>query len=129
VAGKAQNAPAIEAMQLLGRWTRVAQGHIAFGSGCACGGADFCNLQAKDMEQHVLDYVEDKYRKREDLAVCELLAGTGYRKGEAGSIAEFLRVLATGVRTIPDALQREVIADVSRSVESLDQAMRGGGVV
>ena len=128
-AGKAEGSPAIEAMQLLGRWTRVAQGHIAFGSGCACGGADFCNLQAKDMEQHVLDYVDGKYRKREDFAICELLERSGYRKGEAGSIAEFLRLLATGERGIPDALQREVIADFARSVESLDQAMRGGGVV
>src|SRR4051812_46602821 len=105
---KSTVSPSIEAMQLLGRWTRVAQGHIAFGSGCACAGGDICNLQAQDMEQHVLDYLDSKYRNLGAEGVCGLLASTGYRKGEAGSISEFLRVMATqSDLSIPPAQQVE----------------------
>ena len=124
---KSTVSPSIEAMQLLGRWTRVAQGHIAFGSGCACAGGDICNLQAQDMEQHVLDYLDSKYRNIGAEGVCGLLTSTGYKKGESGSISEFLRVLATqSDLSIPPSQQAEVLADLGRSIDSLDQAMRGG---
>src|SRR3972149_2521325 len=60
-AKQAPMAAPIRAMQLLGRWTRLAQGHIAFGGGCSCCG-EFGNLQVMDMEQHILDYLDTKYR-------------------------------------------------------------------
>jgi hypothetical protein len=127
-ARKGATAPPIEAMQLLGRWTRVAQGHIGFGGGCACSGAEFCNMQAKDMEQHILDYIESKYRAAGAADVCALLADrAGYRRAESGSISELLRALATpSGESIPERRQMEVLADLGRSIESLDEAQRGG---
>ena len=125
---KGGTAPPILAMQLLGRWTRVAQGHIGFGGGCACSGAEFCNLQARDMEQHILDYIHAKYRAAGASDICELLAASaGYKQAESGSIAELLRALATGAgASIPEAQQAEVLADLGRSIESLDEALRNG---
>jgi hypothetical protein len=125
---KGGTAPPIQAMQLLGRWSRVAQGHIGFGGGCACSGAEFCNLQAKDMEQHILDYIDSKYRAAGASRVCALLAErAGYKQSESGSIAELLRAIATEADpSIPEAQQVEVLADLGRSIESLDDALRNG---
>jgi hypothetical protein len=124
---KSVTAAPIQAMQLLGRWTRVAQGHIAYGSSCACC-ADFGNLQAQDMEQHILDYIDAKYRAAGAQRVCDLLAErAGYRHARSGSISELLRSLATQAdKSVPEAQQLEVLADLGRSIESLDEAMRNG---
>jgi hypothetical protein len=122
----ASNAP-IQAMQLLGRWTRVAQGHIAYGGSCSCCTADLGNLQAKDMEQHILDYLDSKYRNAGSPEVCHLLAErAGHVQGKSGSIAELLRALAMqGETSIPEKHQLAILDDLGRSIESLDEAMRG----
>jgi hypothetical protein len=118
----------IRAMQLLGRWTRLAQGHIAFGGGCSCCG-EFGNLQVKDMEQHILDYLDTKYRAAKVEGVSRLLAErAGYRAGESGSIAELLRAMAgPGEQPLAAAQQQDLLSDLERSIDSLDEMMRGGG--
>jgi hypothetical protein len=125
---KTTAAAPVLAMQLLGKWTRVAQGHIAYGSSCNCCSADFGNLQAKDMEQHILDYVDSKYRAAGEAAVSDLLVrSAGYRHGEAGSIAELLRAIATGGgKPVAEQHQVTMLEDIARSIDSLDEAMRSG---
>ena len=127
--GGSKSAPTalpIQAMQLLGRWTRVAQGHISCGMSCSCS-ADFGNLQAKDMEQHILDYLDSKYRTAGTQEVCRLLAErAGYKEGEAGSISELLRAIASQ-KDVPvkEKDQLSMLADLERSIGSLDE-MTGG---
>jgi hypothetical protein len=126
---QAPSAAPIQAMQLLGRWTRLAQGHIAFGGGCNCCG-DFGNLQVKDMEQHILDYLDTKYRAAEVEGVGKLLADrAGYKSGESGSIAELLRAVA-GQADMPLSPEQQLslLADLERSIDSLDETMRGSGI-
>jgi hypothetical protein len=121
------SAAPIQALQLLGRWTRMAQGHIAYGMGCSCC-ADFGNVQVHDMEQHILDYLDSKYRSAGSQAVCRLLAErAGYKASQAGSIAELLRAIATQAdKSIPAQEQLAVLADLGRSIDSLDEIVRGG---
>jgi hypothetical protein len=126
-AREASPAAPVRAMQLLGRWTRMAQGHIAFGGGCSCCG-EFGNVQVKDMEQHILDYLETKYRAAGVEAVPRLLAErAGYRSSESGSIAELLRAIAGAADTGVSSDQLlGLLSDLERSIDSLDQMLRGG---
>lgn len=129
---KASRAPAeapsapIKAMQLLGRWTRLAQGHIAFGMSCSCC-TDLGSVQVQDMEQHVLDYLDGKYRAAGVESVCRLLSErAGHREGQSGSIAELLRALASQADgSIRTEDQLAVLADLERSIDSLDELLRG----
>ena len=118
--------PAILAMQLLGRWTRMAQGHIAFGMGCSCC-TEFGNVQVQDMEQHILDYLDTKYRAQEVEGVSALLtARAGYKPGESGSIAELLRAIAAQSEIpLKPAQQLSLLADLTRSIDSLDEMLQG----
>ena len=117
----------IQAMQLLGRWTRMAQGSIAYGMGCSCC-TGFDNVQVKDMEQHILDYLDSKYRASGSSALCALIAErANYRSGQSGSITELLRAVATQAdKSIPAQDQLALLGDLSRSIDSLDELMRSG---
>lgn len=48
-------------MQLLGKWTRLAQGHVLMGSGCSCG-MPGASLRIEDFEQQILDYLRGKHQ-------------------------------------------------------------------
>jgi len=105
----------------------MAQGQIGYGGGCSCC-AGFDNVQVKDMEQHILDYLNSKYRAEGAQALCTLLAQrAGYRQAESGSITELLRAIATQAdRSIPAEQQLSMLADLGRSIDSLDEMMRSG---
>jgi len=45
--------PRVKALQLLGRWTRLAQGHLPLGAGCSCG-APAVSVRLTDLERDVL---------------------------------------------------------------------------
>jgi hypothetical protein len=94
---------------------------------CACAGGDFGNVQVKDMEQHILDYLDTKYRAAGSEAVCRLLAErAGYRAGESGSIAELLKAMAAQAEaSVPQQDQLSMLADLGRSLDSLDEMTRG----
>ena len=126
---EAPPSPAIKAMTLLGRWSRMAQGHIAFGGGCNCCG-EFGNLQVADMEQHILDYLDTKYRTAKVTGVGELLAQrAGYRNGASGSIPDLLKALSTpGELPLTTDQQTSLLADLERSIDSLDEMLRGTGI-
>ena len=128
-AKEAPPAPQIKAMTLLGRWGRMAQGHIAFGGGCNCCG-EFGNLQVADMEQHILDYLDTKYRAAKVEGVTTLLAQhAGYRSGASGSIPDLLKAIAgQGALPVGAEQQASLLADLERSIDSLDEMLRGTGI-
>jgi hypothetical protein len=121
--------PPVKAMGLLGRWARMAQGHIAFGGGCNCCG-EFGNLQVADMEQHILDYLDTKYRASKVEGVARLLEqSAGYKSGASGSIPDLLKAIASqGALPLDAEQQHTLLADLERSIDSLDEMLRGTGV-
>jgi hypothetical protein len=124
--GKPADAPtpeiAVHALFLLGRWTRLAQGHLALASGCSCG-VGFGAVRVQDFEQDILDYLHAKHgaESRVDALLRER---GGYRRGEAGSIAELLRAFAKD-GAIREDIQAALLADIERSIESFGELHRG----
>jgi hypothetical protein len=95
---------AIEAARLLGKWTKLAQGHVMFGAGCSCGIG--VGLGLADFEPQILDYLETRH-------------GVG---GFAG-VPELLRWIAKEGDGKKESLA--LLADLSRSLESFDELHRG----
>jgi len=108
---------ALEATRLLGKWTKLAQGHVMFGLGCSCG-VGFGNLRLQDFEQQILDYLHAKHG-------AAAVERAGYREREAGSVTALLRAIATqGAVELP-AGQLALLADLERSIDSFDELHRG----
>ena len=89
--------PAVRAIGLLGRWTRLSQGHLPFGAGCSCG-ASAVDIRIADLERDVLDY----------------LAGRHPAARGAGSIAALLKAQP----------QTALLDDLERSLASLEDLHR-----
>jgi hypothetical protein len=98
---------AFEATRLLGRWTKLAQGHVVFGSGCSCG-VGFANLRLQDFEPQILDYLRAKH------------GFTGHT-----AIADLLRAVALQGPGKDAGAQLALLADLARSLESFDELHRG----
>jgi len=103
VAAKKPSA-ALEATRLLGKWTKLAQGHVMFGSGCSCG-VGSGTLRLQDFEPQILDYLRAKH------------GATGHT-----AITELLRAIAT-----QDSGKESgaLLADLARSLDSFDELHRG----
>ena len=98
--------PALLAMQLLGRWTKLSQGHVALSLGCSCGvGAP--NLRVQDFEEQILEFLRGKHG------------------GNAGSIAELLTGIARAGDAAAAPQSLRLLADLERSVESFEQQHSG----
>lgn len=95
---------AIEATRLLGKWTKLAQGHVMFGAGCSCGVG--VGLRLQDFEPQILDYIKTKH-------------------GVAGfsAVADLLRTIATRSEKVAEPLR--LLADLERSIDSFDELHRG----
>ncbi|MSQ53632.1 MAG: hypothetical protein EXR28_17345 [Betaproteobacteria bacterium] len=115
----------LKALSLLGRWGRVALGHVAFGGGCSCAGG-MGPIHMSEMEMHVMDYLAAKYS--DNSAIQSLLIERGgYKPNEAGSIGEVLNAIATrAAGAVKPEDQIAMLADLERSIESLDEITRGG---
>lgn len=91
------------ALRLLGRWTRIAQGHVALATGCSCG-VGVSSLRVRDFEAQILEYLLGKHGAR----------------AQAGSVADLLRASATpangqGRETLA------LLADLERTIDSFEQ--------
>jgi hypothetical protein len=93
--------PRVKAIELLGRWTRLAQGHLPLGGGCSCG-APAVSVRMADLERDVLDYLAARH------------PGAGGKE----SIAGLLRAIAAFAAADSSA----VLADLERSLESFESA-------
>jgi hypothetical protein len=91
--------PRVKAIELLGRWTRLAQGHMPLGAGCSCG-APALTVRMTDLERDILYYI-----------------GIRYPTARTSSIAELLR----GMATAPD---EHLLGDLERSLESFEDMHR-----
>jgi hypothetical protein len=103
--GAKKTSAAVEATRLLGKWTRLAQGHVMFGAGCSCG-VGFANLRLADFEPQILDYLKTRH------------GVTGY-----SGVAELLRSMVT--RNEERGKQLAMLADLERSLDSFDELHRG----
>ncbi len=115
----------LKALSLLGRWGRVALGHVAFGGGCSCAGG-MGPIHMSDMEMHVMDYLAAKYSDNASIQRLLIERG-GYKPNEAGNIGAVLNAIATrSADTVKPDDQIAMLADLERSIESLDELTRGG---
>ena len=115
--------PRIEAMQLLGKWASLAQGHVLIGGSCSCG-VGGGNLRVEEFEQQILDFLGAKYSAGGNGAVARLMRErAGYETGKAGSLPALLRAIAAE----PQEAGREsvaLLADLKRTLESFDELHR-----
>ncbi len=95
---------AVEATRLLGKWTKLAQGHVMFGAGCSCG-LGVAGLRVADFEPQILDYLKTKH----DVA------------GFAG-IPDLLRSI---VKQGQGKERLALLADLERSLDSFDELHQG----
>jgi len=110
----AGEAPALRAVNLAGKWARVAQGHVALsGMACTCG-LGFVAIGVADFEQHLLDYLYGNHRTAPGME--DLFAGSGYVEGRRGSVTQLLRTLAAAPPPTAEAL----LDDVERSIDSFE---------
>ncbi len=99
--------PVFEATRLLGRWTKLAQGHVMFGSGCSCG-VGFANLRLADFEPQILEYLKTKH-------------------GVSGfsGVPDLLRSIVKQSEGEKHGGQLALLADLARSLDSFDELHRG----
>ena len=97
---------ALEATRLLGKWTKLAQGHVMFGSGCSCG-MGFGNLRLQDFEPQIFEYLQTKHHVAGFTAITDLLRVIA-KQSEGRKIGEQLALLA----------------DLERSLDSFDELHR-----
>jgi hypothetical protein len=120
---KARN-PRIEAAQLLGKWTSLAQGHVLMGGNCSCGmGAG--SLQIAEFEQQILDYLDGKFAASGNTAVTQLLRErAGYARGKNGSLSALLRSITTDAAEAHAAQWLSLLDDLKRTLESFEEVHR-----
>jgi hypothetical protein len=110
----AGEAPALRAVNLAGKWARVAQGHVALsGMACTCG-LGFVAIGIADFEQHLLDYLYTRHRDSPQMNA--VFASSGYAEGASGSVPQLLRSLAAAAPPSADAL----LDDIERSIDSFE---------
>jgi hypothetical protein len=103
----------IEALQLLGKWTSLAQGHVLVGGSCSCGFAGG-NLQIVELEQQILDYLDGKYAA----------GGEGYEPGSSGSLGALLRSIGAQPADTDPGRWLSLLDDLKRTLESFDELHR-----
>jgi len=99
--------PVFEATRLLGKWSKLAQGHVMFGSGCSCG-VGFGNLRLADFEPQILEYLKTKH----------LVSGFA-------GVPDLLRSIVKQSEDAEHGLQLALLADLERSIDSFDDLHRG----
>ena len=99
----------IEALQLLGKWTSLAQGHVLMGGNCSCGFAGGA-LQIGDFEQQILDYLNGKHADQ---------------RANAGSLGELLRSIAAQPAGTDSGRWLSLLDDLKRTLDSFDELHRG----
>ncbi len=96
--------PRLEAIRLLGKWQRLAGGHVLLAAGCSCGVAA-TSVAVADYERDILDF----------------LRGRHARAAAADGIAPLLGGLAREAAKADLAL----LADLETSLDSFESLHRG----
>jgi len=108
----------IRAIQLLGAWYRVAQGHLPLnGFACSCS-LGIGGITVQDFEQDVLDYLFEKHGNVDELKVC--FKNISSEKCNTGALAALLRSLSVD---IPQAINAEqLLDDLEKTIGSFSAA-------
>jgi hypothetical protein len=94
----------VAALRLLGKWNRIARGHVALSAGCSCG-VGISNLRVQDFEQDILDFLRGRHGEAcSGESIAELLTGIA-RSGEGGALA--------------------LLGDLERSLDSFEEQHSG----
>lgn len=93
---------------MLGKWSRLSQGHVVIGAGCSCG-IGGANVRIDDFEQQILDYLKTKYAA-----------------AKSDSISALLRAIASGTAQGNAKESLGLLADLNRTLESFDEVHRAG---
>ncbi len=107
----ASSRASLRAMQLLGRWTRLSQGHIALGAGCLCG-ASFGAVQPSDYDQQIVEFLRGRH--------------PGVVSIDHSRLDRLLGVIAKGGTSLPPRECGALLDDLERSLDSFDVAHRVG---
>lgn len=93
----------VEAIRLLGRWSKLEQRHLPFGGGCSCG-AGMVSIRVSELERDLLDFLKAKHSALPSTA----------------SLRELLRALAQpSAPKVPGFFK-----DLERSLESFEELHR-----
>ena len=104
---KPQRDARIEALQLLGKWTQLAQGHVLVGGGgCSCGLVS-ANCRIEDFEQQILDYLRSKH-------------GTAVESDRIASLLQAIARPANG----NTGKSLDLLDDLNRTLESFNELHR-----
>ena len=102
--GPKKKTPAVEALRLLGKWQRLAAGHVVLGSGCSCG-TQLTSVRMQDFEQDILGFLQGRHRAGRDAAsIAALLTTMARRKAGSEDLA--------------------LLADLERSIDSFEELHR-----
>lgn len=114
----------VEAAQLLGKWTSLAQGHVLMGGNCSCGlGAG--SLRIEEFEQQILDYLESKHAASGNAVIRQALyERAGYERGTSGSLSDLLRSIAKDGEA-EAASWLSLLDDLHRTLLSFEEVHRG----
>lgn len=100
-----------EATRLLGKWTRLAQGHVPLAMGCSCG-AGFASIQVQDFEQDIFDFLRSRHPSIAPLA------------GGKAKVADLLRTMVRQPEDFQPGEQLPLLADLERIIDSFEQVHR-----
>lgn len=106
------------ALQLLGRWQRVCNGHVAFANACACvfGAA----VELSDFDDLILDYLCNKFTAAPEVAAA--IEDTAVpAPGAPGSLRTLLRKIAAAPAVIPDGQALAVLRALEASIASIEE--------
>lgn len=99
-------------MQLLGRWARLARGHVPFSAACSCG-IGLGGVRIADFEQQILDYLRGKFG-----AACVAPRLT--------RLEDLLRELAVPEDGLPEGVSAQLLSEINRVIDSFEEAHRAG---
>ena len=101
-----------EAAQLLGKWTRLARGHVVMGGNCSCG-LGGASVRVEEFEQQILDYLDSAFGRGGDATIGRTIR-------EAGNVSALLRSITVGAQP-QSAEWLSVLDALDRTIESFEQ--------
>lgn len=114
----AEDATAVRALQLLGRWRRAATGHLSFTAGCACGFAGAVDLA--DMDDMVIDFLAHRF-------AGEAAVGTFMKEAAGpapGSVKALLGALAASPAALAPTTAAVLLGALETTVTSMEEQHR-----
>jgi hypothetical protein len=110
------------ALQLLGRWQRVCNGHVAFASACACvfGSA----VELTDFDDLILDYLCNKFA--DSPATGTYIQTTAVPAPDApATLRTLLRKMAAAPGEAPDQQAMAILRALETSIASIEAQHAG----